>query len=140
MKNELRQRVATDPFDMQAQAEIEQMIKKKNILENMENALEHIPEAFTQVHMLYVSCKVNGVALKAFVDTGAQMTIMTRECAEKCNILRLMDERFAGMAVGVGTAVILGRVHITTMSLGDSNITFPVSITVLDQQGIDFSM
>ncbi len=40
--------------------------------------------------------------------SSLQMTIMSRSCAERCNLLRLMDRRFAGMAVGVGSAKILG--------------------------------
>ena len=34
------------------------------------------PEAFVKVPMLYVRCELHGVSLKAFVDTGAQMTVM----------------------------------------------------------------
>jgi hypothetical protein len=55
--------------------------------------------------------QVNGVPVKAFVDSGAQMTIMTHEFAAKCYLTRLLDKRFAGMAVGVGSSRILGRIH-----------------------------
>jgi hypothetical protein len=55
--------------------------------------------------------QVNGVPVKAFVDSGAQMTIMTQTFATKCHLSRLMDSRFAGMAVGVGSSRILGKIH-----------------------------
>merc|ERR1711991_110457 len=52
------------------------------------------------------------------------------------NLMRLLDTRFSGVARGVGTAKILGRIHITQMKFGQS--FFPVSITVLDQNDVDF--
>jgi len=55
--------------------------------------------------------QVNGVPVKAFVDSGARETIMTQECASKCYLTRLLDMRFAGMAVGVGSSSILGKIH-----------------------------
>lgn len=125
-----------DPFNPEVQRRLEEAIQQKNVMENFEQALEHNPEAFGVVHMLYVHMEVNGHPLKAFIDSGAQSTIMGRSCAERCGLLRLMDRRFAGTAVGVGSATILGRVHMVPLKAGSQ--FFPVSITVLDQDGMDF--
>uniref|UniRef100_A0A8R7URT8 Ubiquitin-like domain-containing protein n=1 Tax=Triticum urartu TaxID=4572 RepID=A0A8R7URT8_TRIUA len=73
-----------DPFDVEAQKKIEAAIRQKGIDENWEAAIEHNPEAFGRVVMLYVDMEVNGVPLKAFVDSGAQSTIISKDCAERC--------------------------------------------------------
>ena len=67
--------------------------------------------------MLYIETKVNGVAVQAFVDSGAQSTIISKDCAERCNMMHLLDTRFAGMAVGVGSSRILGRVHLADLEV-----------------------
>ncbi|PRW58158.1 DNA damage-inducible 1 [Chlorella sorokiniana] len=126
----------SDPFNPEVQRRLMEVIEQRNVHENMELALEHNPEAFSSVCMLYVNMEVAGFPLKAFIDSGAQMTIMSRSCAERCNLLRLMDRRWAGTAVGVGSAKILGRIHMVQLKAGASY--FPFSITVLDQDGMEF--
>ena len=55
--------------------------------------------------------QVNGQPIKAFVDSGAQSSIMSQDCARRCNLLHLLDKRFQGMAVGVGSGKIVGQIH-----------------------------
>ncbi|XP_049748999.1 protein DDI1 homolog 1 [Elephas maximus indicus] len=126
---------SADPFDLEAQAKIEEEIRQQNIEENMNIAIEEAPESFAQVVMLYINCKVNGHPLKAFVDSGAQMTIMSRACAERCNIIRLVDRRWAGIAKGVGTQRIIGRIHLAQIQIeGDF---LQCSFSVLEEQPMD---
>ncbi|PON47238.1 Ubiquitin [Parasponia andersonii] len=125
-----------DPFDVEAQKKIEAAIRQRGIDENWEAALEHNPEAFARVVMLYVDMEVNGVPLKAFVDSGAQSTIISKSCAERCGLLRLLDQRYKGTAHGVGQTEILGRIHVASIKIG--NIFYPCSFTVLDSPNMEF--
>lgn len=134
-KNQELAKLRDDPFNVEAQMKIESLIKEQNIMANMQNALEHNPESFAQVHMLYINTEVNGFPVKALVDSGAQSTIMNPTCAESCGILRLLDTRFAGVAMGAGTAKILGRIHSAPLKIGKE--FYPCSFTVMEAKGVD---
>lgn len=86
--------------------------------------------------MLYITAKVNGYEIQAFVDSGAQSTIMSKGMAEKTGLIRLMDTRFAGMAIGIGSSKILGRIHASDMEIMGQK--FVCSFTVLEDNKVDF--
>ncbi|WFD33074.1 DNA damage-inducible protein 1 [Malassezia sp. CBS 17886] len=63
---------SADPFDVDAQRRIEEAIRQERVAENMEHAMEHSPESFGNVTMLYVDLKVNAHHVKAFYVPPSQ--------------------------------------------------------------------
>jgi len=133
-RERLRQAEA-NPMDPENQRYLEERIRQQNIDDSYRSAMENSPEMFGTVIMLYINVKVNGRPVKAFVDSGAQMTIMSQACAERCHCMRLLDTRFAGIARGVGTQKILGRVHTGQIQINDAFI--PQSFSVMEDQPMD---
>lgn len=135
MERERIRMINADPFDPEYQARIAQTIQQRNIEDNRQAALEYTPESFSRVVMLYLNIKVNGVVVKALVDSGARATVMSERCAERCNIMRLVDRRYAGVAYGVGRQRIIGRVHLGQIQIGNDFLTS--SFQVLQDQSED---
>lgn len=48
---------------------------------------------------------------------------MSQSLAERCGLMRLVDKRYAGKAVGVGSCKILGRIHAAQMEIEGKFIT-----------------
>lgn len=70
-ENEIsRRRVMLDPTSAEGQRMIAEQIERENIDFSHQFAMEHMPEAYIPVTMLYIRMKINGVECKAFVDSG----------------------------------------------------------------------
>lgn len=128
--------MTSDPNDLEAQKKIAEIIKKKNINENLKYAEEYIPETLVPIHMLYIHLEINKTAVVALVDTGAQSTIMSQNIAEKCGLFNLCDTRYSGIAQGVGTSKIVGVVHAAQIKIEGKFIM--CKITVIENPAVGF--
>ncbi|KAJ8908017.1 hypothetical protein NDN08_008114 [Rhodosorus marinus] len=137
MKSEAQSTPQFEGGEMSAEAQkyIAEQIQRENIEKNLHDAIEFNPEAFAKVVMLFVKAEVNGNQAIAFIDTGAQSTIISLECARRLGIERLIDKRFQGVAKGVGSAKILGRVHSTVLKIEDQFLQ--CTFTVLEGMSYD---
>ncbi|KAK5781108.1 Ddi1p PWA37_002035 [Arxiozyma heterogenica] len=129
-------KLMSNPDNPINQKRINELIDQQAIDEQLRNAYEHTPEVFTTVSMLYINLEINGHPVKAFVDTGAQMTIMSTRLAEATGLSKLIDRRFIGEVRGVGRGKIIGRIHqaqikIETQYICNSFVVLDTEIDVL---------
>jgi DNA damage-inducible protein 1 len=118
----MQARIQANPNDAEAKLYFEQKQNRQLVQEQYRHCMDEYPESLGRVLMLYIEAKINNHPLQAFVDSGAQMTIMGKKCAQRCGILHLLDTRFAGVAVGVGTGKILGT---CTSKIQEENVEKP---------------
>lgn len=133
---ELDRLAQLNPYDRDIQTQIEKEIRKKQIEEQLIRALEYNPEFFGVVTMLYIRIEVNKHLVKAFVDSGAQTTIMSKECATRCGLIDYMDTNHATIASGIGTGRILGRVHSSMLKIGNS--FYEAAISIIEESKVEF--
>lgn len=104
------------------------------IEKNLTQAYEENPEFFADVTMLYIKVSINGKELPAFIDTGAQRSLITPELCESCDLNHLIDRRFKMQARGVGQKQSEGRIHSVPILIGKELCA--TSLTVLDIGGV----
>ena len=128
----MHRRLRSNPTDREASEYFDQKIKQQNVDAQYRQMMNEFPESMGKVLMLYIDTEVNGHPIQAFVDSGAQSTIMSSKCAKECGLLDLIDTRFEGTSVGVGTGKILGRVHMADIKV--NHHLFACSITIMDSE------
>ena len=84
---------------------------------------------------LQIPCEINGYIIPAIVDTGAQITVMSESCARRCRVSNMIDSRFCGKAVGMGTSDILGRISELPMRVGP--ISYHNKVSILRESRVD---
>ena len=124
-----------EDINSENQEKVLEMIRRENLEKEMDIVMRDHPELMTRVTMLYISLTVNGHPVKAFVDSGAQATILSPSCAEACGVTHLIDDRWSGVAHGVGTAKILGRIHRANVKIGWDEL--PCAFTVMEGKDVD---
>lgn len=129
-KTEMQRKLAANPSDSEALTYFENQKNQQLIDSQYQMVMDQYPESMGRVLMLYIDTMINNVPIKAFVDSGAQMTIISKSSLSKVGLDHLIDTRFSGVAVGVGTGKLLGRVHVAPLLI--QNRFFPVTLAVLE--------
>ena len=120
-----------NPYDADYQKKIEEMITRERLDKLQHETYENYPELFVPTEMLYIHGRINGVDTEIFVDTGAQTTVISKKFAEKANILKNVDPRYAGIILGVGQTKSLGRIWQVPLQVEGRH--FILSATVIEK-------
>ena len=115
-------------------------INKKIIENNMSQAYDIIPESFFSIDMLYIPIQINGKKFNALVDTGAQISVMSKEIADQAGLTNLIDYKIKGKTYGVGEQDILGKIWMTDIIVGIHAISCPFTILNKFDIGIIFGL
>jgi len=115
--------------------DINDLVFKQTIVDdNYQLAMDTIPESFIPVKMLYINGKINNKDLDIFIDTGAQVSVMSLSTAKDLGVDFLIDYFCEGQLVGIGTKNMIGKIHYLDIQLDNFNL--PCGFTIIDDNDI----
>ena len=117
-----------NPDTSESQRVILAHINKTKVAEQRQMAMEYMPELYTSVSMLYVRCKLNKQPAIAFIDSGAQISLLSLRFAQENGLEELIDRQYQGVATGVGIGKIVGRIHLCDLQLGSKHLQVSFSV------------
>lgn len=83
--------------------------------------------------LLYVACEMGNRAVEMMVDTGAQSSVISMPLVRTLGLESRLDSRYQGMAAGVGTARILGKLRGVPVKIGHVEFALDFSVLGVDQ-------
>jgi hypothetical protein len=90
----------------------------------------------TSFEPIQIMCEINGFLIPAIIDTGAEITVMSSSCANRCRISQKIDTQYAGHAIGMGSSEILGAIDDLYFKIGP--LDFQNKISILRDSKCDF--
>ncbi|KAH0478516.1 MAG: uncharacterized protein KVP18_002845 [Porospora cf. gigantea A] len=117
-----------NPDTSESQRVILAHINRNKVAEQRAMAMEYMPELYTSVSMLYVHCKLNKKPVVAFIDSGAQISLLSQRFALENGLEDLIDRQYQGVATGVGIGKIVGRIHLCDLQLGSKHLQVSFSV------------
>ncbi|CAB9524952.1 DDI1 homolog 2 [Seminavis robusta] len=79
-------------------------------------------------HLLHVPCEINHRLVEMMVDTGAQTSVLSSGLMHKLGLARFLNTRHQGVATGVGSAQILGRIERCPVQIGHAEFLLYFSV------------
>lgn len=84
---------------------------QKIIDDNYIKAYETIPEYFFPKKLIYLEGKINNIPTTFLLDTGADVSVMSFDVMQNLNLNNLLDRKYCGKLVGVGSKSIEGKIN-----------------------------
>nr|QBK89863.1 MAG: HNH endonuclease [Pithovirus LCPAC101] len=87
-------------------------------------------EESSAYELIYISGELDNYKFKMIVDSGAQKSVMSHELAKELKLDSIIDKRYKGRVVGVGSAEIIGRIIGCNIKVGPG-FFIPVDVDVI---------